>query len=503
MACNVYEIFFPKILRLILQLTNNRSYLPESISEFMSYFATFTKLRPLNLLRQLSNCSESTSLQVRSNSVSWVIYIEQGKITYATHSVEPFDRLERHLRRLNDQIPTLTSQARVQLRLMFETESQSLLGEDQADLNKNSPPQLPTEYQAICWLISQRYLQSTQAAILIQELVKEVIESFLLIKQGTYKLGNITQKLPIICKLDVEKIVARCQERLQGWQSLGAKISSPYQRPYLWIPATNKQDKLPEILQNLTYWMKGFSLRHLAVITNEDEVQLARNLYPYILDGAILLHEPDPPFDKLPKTFEELSPKPNYIPELGNNIVEISSSNTSLKERVGIQVKDIAPAQKLNHNEVSQKEVQEELTKQNQIDYNYKIVENNTANPRKNYKIISVDDSQTFLKEIRRFLEDENFSVITISDPVKAVMSIIRNKPDLILLDLNMEGIDGYELCRIIRNNSIFKNTPIIMVTGNKGIVDKVKARLVGASGYLTKPFSRADLLKIVFMHLT
>ena len=497
------KIYFQKILRLILQLTNNRFDLPESISEFMSYFATFTKLRPLNLLRQLSNCSESTFLQVRSNSVSWVIYIEQGKITYATHSVEPFDRLERHLRRLNDQVPTLTSEARVQLRLMFETESQSLLGEDQASLNNNSPPQLPNEYQAICWLISQRYLQSTQAAVLIQELVKEVIESFLLIKQGTYKLENITQKLPIICKLDVEKLVARCQERLQGWQSLGAKISSPYQRPYLWIPATNKQDKLPEILQNLTYWMKGFSLRHLAVITNQDEVQLARNLYPYMLNGAILLHEPDPPFDKLPKTFEEISLDTHYIPELGNNIVDISPSKTSLKERVDIHVKDIATDPQLTNNEVPQKEQNQELIKPNQIDYNYQKVDNNAAKSRKIYKIISVDDSLTFLKEIRRFLEDENFSVLTINEPIKAVMSIIRHKPDLILLDLNMEGIDGYELCRIIRNNSLFKKTPIIMVTGNKGIVDKVKARLVGASGYLTKPFSRADLLKIVFMHLT
>lgn len=92
---------------------------------------------------------------------------------------------------------------------------------------------------------------------------------------------------------------------------------------------------------------------------------------------------------------------------------------------------------------------------------------------------------------------------MTINDPVKAVLSIIRHKPDLILLDLNMLGIDGYELCRIIRNNSIFQNTPIIFVTGNKGIVDKVKAKLVGASGYLTKPFTRAELLKIVFMHLT
>jgi twitching motility two-component system response regulator PilG len=107
------------------------------------------------------------------------------------------------------------------------------------------------------------------------------------------------------------------------------------------------------------------------------------------------------------------------------------------------------------------------------------------------------------LKEITRLLEDENFSVVTIIDPLKAVMSIVRHKPDLILLDLNMAGIDGYELCRLIRNNSMFKETPIIFVTGSKGIIDKIKAKFVGASGYLTKPFSRSELLKIVFMHLS
>ncbi|MDF5727840.1 MAG: response regulator, partial [Rhizonema sp. PD38] len=461
-----------------------------------------TKLRPLNLLRQLSNCSESTSLQALNNTVSWVIYLEQGKITYATHSVEPFDRLERHLRRLSHQVPTLSSEARVQLRLMFETESQSQLVEHQANLNENSPHQLPTEYQAICWLISQRYLQSTQAAVLIQELVKEVIESFLLIKQGTYKLGNISSKLPIICKLDVEKIVERCQERLQGWQSLGAKISSPYQRPYLWTPATKQQDQLPEIQHHLAYWMKGFSLRHLAVIINQDEVQLARNLYPYILNGSILLHEPDPPFDKLPKTFEELSLKVNHLKEKGDDIRENAPQKARIKNRVQPDVKDIAASQKIQIPSVIQKEKNQELTKEDKRDLDSQKVPTTIGNEQKKYKITSVDDSPIFLKEIRRFLEDENFSVFTISDPVKAVMSIIRHKPDLILLDLNMEGIDGYELCRIIRNNSLFKKTPIIMVTSNKGIVDKVKARLVGCSGYLTKPFSRTDLLKIVFMHL-
>jgi two-component system, chemotaxis family, response regulator PixG len=88
----------------------------------MNNSGTFTKLSPLGLLRQLSNCSESSCLEAFSNSVSWLIYLEHGQITYSSDSVEPFDRLERHLRRFSHQIPLLKSETRVQLRLMFETD---------------------------------------------------------------------------------------------------------------------------------------------------------------------------------------------------------------------------------------------------------------------------------------------------------------------------------------------------------------------------------------------
>jgi twitching motility two-component system response regulator PilG len=247
--------------------------------------------------------------------------------------------------------------------------------------------------------------------------------------------------------------------------------------------------------------MKGFSLRHLAVIMNQEEVQLARNLYPYILNGTVLLHEPDPPFDKLPKTFVELSQSNSYLTQLVNSeLVDIVPSSITNKDNPGVSAGNTTNG-RLPQISYPQEEVQELKTPSKTNSAPEKET-NPTATPRKVYKIVSVDDSPTILKEISRFLEDENFSVVSISDPLKAVMSIIRHKPDLILLDLNMEGIDGYELCRIIRNNSVFKQTPIIMVTGNKGLIDKVKARLVGSSGYLTKPFTRADLLKIVFMHL-
>ncbi|MBW4560091.1 MAG: response regulator [Mojavia pulchra JT2-VF2] len=461
---------------------------------------TFTKLSPQSLLKQLSDSFDSTCLQTFTNSVTWSIYLEQGKITYATHSVEPFDRLERHLRRLSDKIPLITSETRVQLRMMFELDSPSQFIEHHSNLT-NQPP----EYQAIDWLVSQEKLHPTQAAVLIQELVKEVIESWLLIKVGNYELINLPDRLPKICRLDVEKILERCQARLQSWQSFAPQISSPYQRPYLFFSKSLHNKNFPNLEPNLANWMKGFSLRHLAVIMNQDEIQLVRNLYPYIVNGGIMLHEPDPPFDQLPKTFTELSASPKYITELvKKELVDpvVEPSSRSATALLDIPIENIPPIELLPQSYSPSQYPVQELTIPNNINPIPERVTAATVTARKVQKIVSVDDSATILKEISHFLADENFSVVPINDPLKAVMSIIRHKPDLILLDLNMAGIDGYELCRIIRNNSMFKNTPIIFVTANKGLVDKVKANLVGASGYLTKPFTRAELLKMVFMHL-
>ncbi|MBD2198034.1 MULTISPECIES: response regulator [Calothrix] len=469
----------------------------------MNLSGTFTKLSPQNLLSQLSKSSDSTCLLVFSNSVSWAIYLEQGKITYATHSVEPFDRLERHLRRLSHQVPLLNSQTRVQLRLMFEFDSPS----QQIEQQSNSANQ-PAEYQAITWLVNQGHLHSTQAAVLIQELVKEVIESLLLIKVGSFELSNLPSDVPKLCRLDVEKIIERSQARIQRWQAFAPYISSPYQRPYLFINKSIQNPTFLDLQPNLTNWMKGFSLRHLAVIMNQDEIQLVQQLYHYIVNGGIILHEADPPFDKLPKTFGESTPSveqvttlvPHELEELVDPVAE--SGSIDAKTYPNLLVNDIPYFEEPPYISSVVEDEFQELTTTNNINSAPERVTTATATAKKVYKIISVDDSPTILKEISRFLEDENFSVVTIEDPLKAVMSIIRHKPDLILLDLNMAGIDGYELCRIIRNNSMFKNTPIIFVTGNKGLVDKVKANLVGASGYLTKPFTRAELLKLVFMHL-
>ena len=119
------------------------------------------------------------------------------------------------------------------------------------------------------------------------------------------------------------------------------------------------------------------------------------------------------------------------------------------------------------------------------------------------YTIVCIDDSPTVLQAINSFLDDTSFAIVMVNDPVRALMQVVRSKPDLVLMDVEMPNLDGYELCSLLRRHPTFRSTPIIMVTGNTGFIDRAKAKLVGASGYLTKPFTQPDLLKIVFKHLS
>ncbi|MGF1674923.1 MAG: response regulator, partial [Rivularia sp. (in: cyanobacteria)] len=118
------------------------------------------------------------------------------------------------------------------------------------------------------------------------------------------------------------------------------------------------------------------------------------------------------------------------------------------------------------------------------------------------YTIVCIDDSPTVLNAIQCFLDEQFFNVIGFSEPLKALMQILSTNPDLILLDIEMPNLDGYELCSLLRKHTYFKDVPVIMVTGRKGLIDRAKAKMFRASGYLTKPFTQGELLKIIFQHL-
>jgi twitching motility two-component system response regulator PilG len=119
------------------------------------------------------------------------------------------------------------------------------------------------------------------------------------------------------------------------------------------------------------------------------------------------------------------------------------------------------------------------------------------------YKVMCIDDSPTIIKAMQGFLDKELFQVVGVTDSLKALMQILRAKPDIILLDISMPNLDGYELCSLLRKHPEFRHTPIVMVTGRTGFLDKARAKLVKSSGYLTKPFTQAELIKTVFQQVS
>jgi two-component system, chemotaxis family, response regulator PixG len=134
---------------------------------------------------------------------------------------------------------------------------------------------------------------------------------------------------------------------------------------------------------------------------------------------------------------------------------------------------------------------------------NHNIQTTSSPVEKKPYKILCIDHSLKVLDTIKNYLDEEIFSVIKISDSFNALTEIMRLKPDIILLEVEMPHLDGFELCSLLRKHSSFKNTPVIMVTAKTGLIDRARAKLVKASGFLPKPFTQGDLLKILFQHIS
>lgn len=116
--------------------------------------------------------------------------------------------------------------------------------------------------------------------------------------------------------------------------------------------------------------------------------------------------------------------------------------------------------------------------------------------------IACIDDSKTTQKNVKMVLEAAGYKVLNIIDATRALTTLARYKPALILMDINMPEINGYELCKMLRQSTALKDIPIVMLTGRDGIVDKLRARMVGANDYITKPFKPQQLLSAIRKNL-
>jgi twitching motility two-component system response regulator PilG len=112
--------------------------------------------------------------------------------------------------------------------------------------------------------------------------------------------------------------------------------------------------------------------------------------------------------------------------------------------------------------------------------------------------IMVVDDSPTVRKLITSKLEKQGHQVIAAVDGMDALAKMNEQTPDLILLDITMPRLDGYQVCKLVRGNAATKNVPVVMISGKDGFFDKVRGRMAGSTAYITKPFGPETLIKTV-----
>lgn len=119
------------------------------------------------------------------------------------------------------------------------------------------------------------------------------------------------------------------------------------------------------------------------------------------------------------------------------------------------------------------------------------------------FKVMVIDDSKTIRRTAEMLLKKEGCEVVTASDGFEALSKITDQHPDIIFVDIMMPRLDGYQTCALIKNNQMYRRTPVIMLSSKDGLFDKARGRIVGSEQYLTKPFTREELLDAIDKHVS
>jgi twitching motility two-component system response regulator PilG len=116
-------------------------------------------------------------------------------------------------------------------------------------------------------------------------------------------------------------------------------------------------------------------------------------------------------------------------------------------------------------------------------------------------RVLVIDDSNTIRRSAEIFLKQGGYEVLLAEDGFDALSKVNDHQPDLIFCDILMPRLDGYQTCAIIKRNAKFAGVPVIMLSSKDGLFDKARGRMVGSEDYLTKPFTKDQLLQAVEHH--
>ena len=389
---------------------------------------------PLQVLKIKSKAGWSGCLEIeepKDPSVSWQVYLLEGKVVYITTTVGQPARLK----------------------YLWE---KFKLGSDCPKFKRKDL----SEYVQLHQSLSEKELSETDIKKLLFRFTREGLVNVLSIdKAAIDSIPARRIKQPVIC-FTLEQLGAKLEDKVKCAKYIRSFIGSPLSRLYLdqnnalkfykiWKPLYSKPELEPiaknhKLSSFVSLFVAKDNLYQIATKANVDTYFLAKYLKQTIDEKLVGLF----PYKEL--SAEELQQK------------SLARQNTSPSSS---EAAATSPQSKPDNGETT--------------------------------LVVCVDDSKTVQKQVRMTLEAGGYRVLSITDPTTALKKLSQHQPAVIFLDINMPNLNGYDLCSLLRKSQRFKDIPIVMLTGRDGMIDRVRAKLVGATDYLTKPCDPNKLIAL------
>lgn len=400
----------------------------------MATYQTLSKNALAQLLRACESEKFTGQLQLKikdTQVLDWGLYFHEGNLIGCTSNMHPIRRWYRLLFR---HCPQFAVDSKIQLGFQKSALIQGL----------ELPP--VWDYKFLVELSRQEQIQQWQIQTIFEDSILEILFDILHWiehlryrsgEQLTYRKISINSLDSMFVRAPTEQVWRQAIKLWEAWQRAGLADLSPNQAPVIMQTEALRQQTSVSVYRNLTSLADGHqTFRDLAVKMNRSLLLLAQPIMPFIHKRLIEVR----------------------------NVEDYSYSIDPIK---GI------------------------ILKPEPISASVKSVQFQGDSPL----VACIDDSTSDSQIMNKILTEAGYQCINIQDSVQALPKLIECKPGLIFLDLVMPIANGYEICAQIRRISIFKDTPVIILSSNDKMVDRFRAKMVGSSDFLSKPITRENVI--------
>jgi twitching motility two-component system response regulator PilG len=315
-----------------------------------------------------------------------------------------------------------------------------------------------SEYVQLCQALSNQ--QPTEADVKKQlfRFCREGLVNILSIEQTNIELVPTRRINKSVVSFSLEQLGEKLEDQVKIGKYIRGYISSPFSRLYL---------EQKNALKFYQIWKPKYTTPELAEVAERHKLSVFVSLFV------------------AKNSFYQIATKTN---------ADLNFLAKHLQQSVVEKLIDLLPFKELTAEEL---QLKQQLQEQNSPTPQNIGVGKTASGEGISTLVACIDDSKAVQKQVKMTLEAGGYQVLSILDPTLALKQLSQQQPAVIFLDINMPNMNGYDLCSLLRKSERFKDIPIVMLTGRDGMIDRVRAKIVGATDYLTKPCDPNKLITL------